>query len=466
MEKRVLVVDDDRLIRELVRDSLVEEGFAVATVGSGAEALTHLEQDAPYDLVMTDLSMREMDGLQLLERVKRDHPKTDVVILTGYASLESALQAMRLGAADYLRKPAKPQEIVYCVNKVILRRQLLEENQSLRGCVQAFEVSRVLTSCMETSDILPMALDILLRLLGRDRAVGRLMSQSHRLSDGIYLRGFSDPTAVELREEIERGKLFEPLGIDAPDQGVASTREALESLGIGDEDVLALPLRLDGRLVGALWVFADGRPFDGAERRTADLVVAQAELALVNAERFLQAREKAFIDDVTELYNARYLFSALDREVSRAARSSLEVSSLFLDLDHFKQVNDHHGHLVGSRVLRELGHLFHRSVRSIDTVGRYGGDEFTIILVDTAHRAAVQVAERIRGLVEETAFGAAGGLRLRLTVSIGVASFPQHGRDREGLLDQSDKAMYLAKSLGRNRVCSADELTERGRGSL
>ncbi len=458
MERRVLVVDDDRLIRELARDTLVAEGFAVTLASSGAEALRLLGADGPFELVLTDLSMREIDGLQLLERVKREHPKTDVVILTAYASLETALEAMRLGAIDYLRKPVRPAEMAYCISRAFLRKQILSENESLRGCLQAFETSRVLTSCVELADIVPMALDILLRLVGRERAVGRLVNPSPRLSDGVYLRGFADEVAAPLREQIEHGKLFDPSELELPQRAQARPPRDQDPLGAWEEGILAVPVRLANRVVGGVWLFPGGQPFDASERRQAEVVIAEAQLALSNAERFLQAREKAFIDDVTELYNARYLFAALDREVSRAARSALELSVLFLDMDRFKQVNDQYGHLVGSRVLRELGQLLARSVRSIDTVGRYGGDEFTIVAVDTSFDAACQVAERIRQMVEARRFGADSGLRLSLTVSIGVATFPHHGRDRERLLDVSDKAMYLAKSLGRNRVCTGTEL--------
>jgi diguanylate cyclase (GGDEF)-like protein len=113
-------------------------------------------------------------------------------------------------------------------------------------------------------------------------------------------------------------------------------------------------------------------------------------------------------------------------------------------------------------VLREFGQLLHHSIRTIDTVGRYGGDEFTILLVDTDHRGAMQVADRIRETVENTTFDADRGLRIDVTVSIGVSTFPQHGRDRESLLDAADKAMYLGKAQGRNQVCSRDELTQTG----
>lgn len=461
MDKRVLVVDDDRLIREMTRDALVQEGFRVATAASGREALSRLGDEGPFDLVVTDLSMREMDGLELLERVKRASPRTEVIVLTGYASLESALQAMRLGAADYLRKPVSAPEVTYGVRRTLLRRRLIDENEALRGCVQAFEASRPLASCLETGDILPLALDIVLRTTGRERAVGRLVELSSKSGESIELVGFPADGVPELRARIEAGKLFDPVDVERvrrPEED--SWSGALDALDLADGEILALPIRLEGRVVGGIWVFSGGRSFGEEERKRAELVVEQAELALINAERFLQAREKAFIDDVTSLYNARYLLAALDREVNRAARSQSKLSVLFLDLDRFKTVNDRFGHLIGSRVLRELGALLQDSVRAIDTVGRYGGDEFTILLVDTGLEGAMSVAERIRQSVAEHAFGAERGLELRLTISVGVATFPMHGESRERLLDLADKAMYLAKALGRDHVCSADSLSQ------
>jgi diguanylate cyclase (GGDEF)-like protein len=188
------------------------------------------------------------------------------------------------------------------------------------------------------------------------------------------------------------------------------------------------------------------------------MVAGHAELALYNAERYHRAKERAFLDDVTEIFNARYLLAATDHEIRRAERYGSELSVLFLDLDRFKLVNDRHGHLVGSRTLRQLARILTSCVRQVDTLARYGGDEFTILLPDTGLEPALQVAERIRRTVEETAFEGGRGGGLRLTLSIGVASFPAHGRSREDLLDHADKAMYRAKSLGRNRVCSASEL--------
>ncbi|MBC8188224.1 MAG: GGDEF domain-containing protein, partial [Proteobacteria bacterium] len=122
--------------------------------------------------------------------------------------------------------------------------------------------------------------------------------------------------------------------------------------------------------------------------------------------------------------------------------------------------NDVHGHLVGSSTLRVLSQLLGECVRQVDTLARYGGDEFTILLVDTEHGVAMRIAERIRKRVEAHLFEAGHEGVLRLTISIGVATCPLHGEDRETLLDAADKAMYRAKSEGRNRVSSAEELAD------
>jgi diguanylate cyclase (GGDEF)-like protein len=188
------------------------------------------------------------------------------------------------------------------------------------------------------------------------------------------------------------------------------------------------------------------------------VVSEYALAALRNAERYQNAKERAFIDDVTEIYNVRYLLSTTENEIQRADRYKNPLSVLFLDLDRFKLVNDRYGHLVGSQTLRHLSQLLLQCVRQVDTLARYGGDEFTILLVDTAHDAAMTIAERIRRTVEEHVFEAGAEGHLRLTISIGVATFPEHAGGRDTLLDASDKAMYRAKSLGRNRVCSAADL--------
>jgi len=178
----------------------------------------------------------------------------------------------------------------------------------------------------------------------------------------------------------------------------------------------------------------------------------QARLALINAERSAQAQSLIYIDDLTKLYNGRYLNVVLDREMKRSERYRNFFCVLFMDIDFFKRVNDGHGHLVGSRVLVEVGSVLRTCVRETDTVVRYGGDEFVVLLVETNAEEAMFVAERMRKMVESERFVRDLGLDVRLTISIGIAAFPEHATTKQHLLNLADQAMYRGKESTRNAV--------------
>lgn len=162
-----------------------------------------------------------------------------------------------------------------------------------------------------------------------------------------------------------------------------------------------------------------------------------------------------FTDDLTGLYNQRYLEVILDRELSLAKRNDVKFSILFLDMDHFKNVNDTHGHLIGSRLLYEVGQEIKRTLRESDVCFRYGGDEFLIILAHTGLDDAMIVAERIRIQVEKKRFLAREALDIRLTASIGVASVPDHATTKIQILKAADEALYGVKKAVRNKVIAA-----------
>jgi len=182
----------------------------------------------------------------------------------------------------------------------------------------------------------------------------------------------------------------------------------------------------------------------------------QVRFALLNAERSIQTQNLIYIDDLTKLYNSRYLNVVLDRELKRSERYRNFFSVLFMDVDFFKRVNDSHGHLVGSRVLVEVGGVLRSCVRETDTVVRYGGDEFVVLLVETNGDEALLVAERMRKMIEGKTFGLDFGLALRLTISIGVAAFPEHASTKQNLLNMADQAMYRGKDSTRNVVYLAN----------
>jgi diguanylate cyclase (GGDEF)-like protein/excisionase family DNA binding protein len=172
------------------------------------------------------------------------------------------------------------------------------------------------------------------------------------------------------------------------------------------------------------------------------------------AVRLSRAEIDSITDALTGLYNHRYLQERLSEELLRARELAKPLSLLFCDLDHFKGYNDANGHSAGDVVLREVAHMLEQSVRNVDIAGRYGGEEFVVLLVETGREQALTIAERIRERIRAAGFSAHG---TPLTVSIGVAGFPEDSGRREELLDLADRAMYLAKQRGRDQVVAAGE---------
>jgi diguanylate cyclase (GGDEF)-like protein len=456
-DARILVVDDDRFHRELARDALCERA-RVETCSDAREALEALARESA-DLVLSDLTMPGLSGLELLAEVQLRFPGTDFILLTADASVESAVEALRKGATDYLQKPVGETELVLAFERTLARRRVLAENLSLRDDLALYESCRLLTACLESEEVHSLALDLILRAVGLEQGFALYRRPGLPGADGVHVRGLSESVEAQLRGDLRARKVLgldDVAGIQRLDRG--PLHDTLRETGMEVAEIIAVSVVGEETEGGLLCMLPGPEPLAPDSLARAEIVASQASVALQNAERYRRARERAFIDDTTELYNARYLLEALDREIRRAERYGSELCVLFLDLDRFKLVNDHHGHLVGSDVLRQLSQLLLQCVRQVDTVARYGGDEFTVVLVDADEALGMTIAERIRRSVEAERFEGGVDGHLSLTASLGVANYPAHGRTREALLAAADQAMYRAKSNGRNKVSSASEL--------
>ncbi|MBI1797939.1 MAG: sensor domain-containing diguanylate cyclase [Candidatus Eisenbacteria bacterium] len=222
--------------------------------------------------------------------------------------------------------------------------------------------------------------------------------------------------------------------------------------GLDAGPALFVPLKLRDQSPGYLAVLRKrgAAKYDGEDVRLLTLLGAWASMALENLRLAQNVEKLAVTDDLTQVYNYRFLKSALRREIKRAGRYHQDLALLMIDVDNLKAYNDRHGHLRGSFLLREMAGLFARHVRSWDLVAKYGGDEFTVILPQTDADGATSAAERLRAGVEGHTFPLAHPGQI--TVSIGIAAFPENGQTTSALIESADRALYLAKQNGRNQV--------------
>jgi two-component system, cell cycle response regulator len=285
---------------------------------------------------------------------------------------------------------------------------------------------------------------------------------------GVVLYGAPEQMHVVADRGMHEAGLVAPAGI-APGVGVLGrvvtsgeavrgrlgSTPALEPAGTepGEGNIFAVPLRSMGNVVGVLALYdrIDGRPFAEGDVESLGTLSTQASIAMDNVQLHQEAQRLSTTDGLTGLWNFRYLSSSLGREIERANRFERPLAVLMLDIDHFKQVNDQHGHARGDAVLRELAQRVQEQIREVDTFARYGGEEFVVVLPETTVEGATQLAERICVAVRREPFHAEGEESLKVTVSVGGAAFPAHGSSAATLMRAADRALYVAKNNGRDR---------------
>jgi len=444
----ILLVEDDRFFREMYSDLLQAEGYRVETASCGIDGLEMVAR-GQYSLVITDLVLPDISGLEILSRVRESHPTIDVIVVTGNANLESAILALKRGARDYLVKPVNPDEFRHSVAQCIRQRRLLDENDELRNMLSLLRSSQAIAGCLDREHLYQLIVEAISRESAVSNALGYFV-EAESLEFKVAI-GASTEFGMSLTE-VFRDRLS---ALVAEEFSIQSMNSLPVSSQEGFSEALLIPLYRHETAFGMIVLLnspSKALPDIAKCKKNILFLIEQSVRAFENAESFTKVNEMLFIDDLSGLYNHRYLDVALEREMQRVERYASHLAILFLDVDSFKQVNDVHGHMVGSRVLSEFGALIKNSVRTVDIVIRYGGDEYTVILVETNCATAELVAERIRRQVEAHHFSGADGEIIRLTCSIGFACCPDDTVSKDTLLEMADRAMYVGKTSGKNRV--------------
>lgn len=230
-----------------------------------------------------------------------------------------------------------------------------------------------------------------------------------------------------------------------------------EAVSFRTRSIICVPLKFKGKVTGVIELINSFNEltFDEYDLEILEIIADYAAIGIENARNFTRIQQLVITDELTGLFNASYLLDFLDYELARAKRYGTSVSVIFMDMDHFKDVNDTHGHLVGSRLLSEVGALVHDNIRKSDMAARYGGDEFVIVLPNTSKSGALTLAKNLRDKLRSHDFLSAQGLNLRITASFGLAAYPSDADTKLALVRLADKAMYAAKDSSRDTVKTA-----------
>jgi len=453
MSARILVVDDIPVNVKLLHARLTAEYFDVVTAEDGPSALRAVEAETP-DIVLLDVMMPGMTGFEVCRRLKQDprFSHIPVVMVTALDTPEDRLQGLEAGADEFLTKPVNDLALFARVRSLVRLKRLIDEWRMRE------ETSARLGSGGDAAALVDVP--------GSEGAL-LVVASNQRLRERIDRALSEDRHAITVESDVDAARekvfadTFDTLVIDLAVEAGDALR--LCSQIRAHEPTRHLPILLIGdsdgevRLIKGLELGVNDyimRPIDGNELRARVRAQVRRRRFQIRLHAMHEASlAKALTDGLTGLYNRHYLGEHLGGLARQAETEGRPLSVALLDADHFKAVNDTHGHAVGDEVLQEIARRLTRNLRGFDFVARYGGEEFLVVMPDSPIEAAARVAERLRGAIANVAVPAEGGrVLLQVTASFGVASFGGAGDTVEAMLDRADQALYDAKRSGRNRV--------------
>jgi two-component system cell cycle response regulator len=455
MTARVLIVDDFRPNINMLEARLLAEYFEVVSATSGHEALS-LCREGKCDIVLLDVMMPGLNGFEVCRRLKAD-PKTlhlPVLIVTALDQPSDRLRGLEAGADDLLIKPVDEVALIARVRSLTRLKVALDELRLRAATSAGLGLADPFVAPGRQEDLRGRILLVEDRPASADRIVSDLRA-SHdvtiesRPQEALFRAAETSPDLVIVSLDLED---FDALRLCSQLRSLERTR-ATPVLALANRDdrtriLRGLDLGVNDYVV---------RPVDRNE------LIARVRTQLrrkkyVDALRdnVQNAIELAAIDALTGLGNRRFFEKQLAETLERAAHGGRSLSLMMIDVDHFKDINDRHGHEAGDHVLRSLAQRIKGVLRRSDPVCRFGGEEFLVLLPDTSLAIAERVAERIRAAIEATPFrlDAEGAQTIPVTISIGLA---ERGVDAnaEALLRRADRALYASKTAGRNRVTVA-----------
>jgi two-component system, cell cycle response regulator len=467
----ILVVDDDEIICDWL-SAILKESYKVTACRSGSEAIQTIA-DRDFDVVISDLNLPGASGLEVIKYAKEKDDFTEVMIITGFASLDSATSAINLGVTAYITKPISIESLLLQVEKAVATRlfhcrslEFMKDagavapqvKDHLFDITSLYHFSRKLMLSLELPEIMHVVLQEINERMASPLSIVALKYLNY--SEIAAMPRFGEIDAAKVKELVGRhwDSDFAVLDRALFDKGAISlsiykgkrgTQPAFDGL-----TRTSLPLSLMGRAIGSLCIFREGAPDGQSASEGQFLHVFSSFISSVIEHGYvdLQAKLQARTDGLTGIANHRCFHETLAREISRSDRNKSEFSLVLIDIDDFKAVNDEHGHLAGDAVIKDLAMRIASIIRRADTFARQGGEEFSLILPDTSIQGSKTLAERVRAKIESKPFGFFSA-PIPYTISLGISVYNGNSpRTKDELIRDADEALYQSKQGGKNRV--------------
>lgn len=454
----VLIIDADTKRAELRAEALRRAFSLAVDLSDSADRSIDLVTQAQHSLALLSSSTCDSTEslLNKIEDLKRNSPGTSVIVLSDDPRIEVAVAAIRRGAEDYLKEPADIDTVIYSVRRALDQRLLYESHSDVNDLLYLIQSCQAISSAFDQMRIFSTIRSALARILSaglssmyevNPQGLIKIEDDSTRTPENLAIDQILDLAVSNLSESF-------------PDT-IRKMIEANEFYKIIPKTKTLPSIFLfhftftEERHFICLCLFPDVRQNIRVIEQHLQLLRNQIEVAGKNIERYVGVENLAYRDELSGLPNLRSLNAALETRMKSAAIEAKPFAVLFIDVDRFKELNDTYGHAAGDGVIKELATLLKKYIRESDTLFRYAGDEFVAVLSPCDLVTSKTVAERIRSAIAAHAFIGLADQPIQLTVSIGIALYPEHGDTQDHLLKTADQALYEAKKLTRNRVVLA-----------